>query len=559
MEPQAPSTASSPAALDPDAVNLAKSIRTAESDNNFTQKGASGEYGAYQWEPATWQKMSAAAGVNVPLQQATPEQQNEVAYKQIKAWKDAGYNVGQIASMWNAGPGDPDAYINGNVGTNAEGVKYDTKAYAQKVATLYQQYKGAGGQQASGASLDTAQQPQESLLTKLGTDTGNAIQGASNAASDTLSGNINPLSGLIQAGGALAGGVESGINDAATSIPVVGGLLKGAENLAGKGVQALANTGPGKAVIGFFSSEAAKHPELAGDLGGAANIAGLIPVASGLGAVKDLAGGAIDAALSGSKDAVYEAVSPKMSAAETATATAKRGTTKNGLLGKIKVNDDPYVKDMAQTVKANVPGFNPSDLSGSINKTRAASQAMGDSIRADLQTQGAGMVYSPNELKGVLNSVEEPVSLKGTAFEKQAAPLKKAILKLASDKGYEVPDLLDVRQEFDNLVSKHYPNLYDRENSPIRTLITGYRNALTDFTEDRVPTSDLKNRLRTQSKLIQATENMSEKAAAKGGDIGTTNIGRLANRHPIVSGLINRIGRGVTQGVGIGEGEGLIQ
>jgi len=38
--------------------------------------------------------MSAAAGVNVPLNQSTLEQQNQVAYTQIKKWKDAGYNVG---------------------------------------------------------------------------------------------------------------------------------------------------------------------------------------------------------------------------------------------------------------------------------------------------------------------------------------------------------------------------------------------------------------------------------------------------------------------------------
>lgn len=143
MEPQTSTTGS----LDPQAVALSQAIRQQESGNDPTKKGASGEYGAYQWLPASWDSMSKAAGVNVPLQQATIQQQNQVAYTQIKKWKDEGYNPGQIASMWNAGAGEPNAYqgtfTNGqsSVGTNAEGVKYDVPAYAKSVAQYYQQYK----------------------------------------------------------------------------------------------------------------------------------------------------------------------------------------------------------------------------------------------------------------------------------------------------------------------------------------------------------------------------------------------------------------------------------
>lgn len=163
-QPQQPTSTGS---LDPQAVALAQSIRQVESNNNPTATGKSGEYGAYQWEPATWAKMSAAAGVNVPLQQATPEQQNQVAYTQIKQWKDEGYNVGQIASMWNAGPGDPNAYINGNSGTNAEGVSYDTKAYAQKVAETYQQIKTQGSSQGYAAPAIPGTQPQTTNATNV--------------------------------------------------------------------------------------------------------------------------------------------------------------------------------------------------------------------------------------------------------------------------------------------------------------------------------------------------------------------------------------------------------
>lgn len=161
-----PSTASS---LDPQAVNLAKAIRQSESGGNFAAKGKSGEYGAYQFTEPTWQNLSKKYGVNASLDQATPDQQNEVAYKQIKEWKDKGYNVGQIASMWNAGAGEPDAYTgkfsNGqpSIGTNKQGVRFDVPAYAKSVAQTYQQLK-AGNQPGidpnNPSSTAAPQQPQ---------------------------------------------------------------------------------------------------------------------------------------------------------------------------------------------------------------------------------------------------------------------------------------------------------------------------------------------------------------------------------------------------------------
>jgi hypothetical protein len=131
--------------LDPQAVNLAKAIRQTESQGNFQAKGKSGEYGAYQYLPETWNSRATKYGVNVPLEQATPEQQNEVTYKWIKEKKDQGYNVGQIASMHNAGEGRPDAYKTGLSGVNASGVKYDVKGYTDKVANEYQKLKSGAG------------------------------------------------------------------------------------------------------------------------------------------------------------------------------------------------------------------------------------------------------------------------------------------------------------------------------------------------------------------------------------------------------------------------------
>jgi len=143
-----------PDKLDQSVVNLTKAIRQTESGGNFDAKGGSGEFGGYQYTPDTWNGASKKYGVNVTLDKATRQQQNEVTYKRIKEWKDGGKNVGQIASMWNAGEGKPNAYKEDWRGVNKFGVAYDTPAYAEKVALAYQKIKGAGAKTANAQGIE---------------------------------------------------------------------------------------------------------------------------------------------------------------------------------------------------------------------------------------------------------------------------------------------------------------------------------------------------------------------------------------------------------------------
>jgi hypothetical protein len=159
--------------LDQDVVRLAKSIRKIESNDDFAARGKSGEFGGYQYTKPTWESHAKMAGLNVPLEAATREQQNQVFYTWAKKKKDEGYNIGQIASMHNAGEGRPNAYIEGNKGVNKYGVNYDTADYAKKVAEFYQQMKAQGPTQTpqtgypappqikSDEAQEVAQQPAE--------------------------------------------------------------------------------------------------------------------------------------------------------------------------------------------------------------------------------------------------------------------------------------------------------------------------------------------------------------------------------------------------------------
>ena len=119
--------------LDPNALTLTKAIGLQEGGGqiNYNAKGGSGETGAYQWMPETWkaQAQSVLGDANAPM---TPENQNQVAYTWVKSKLDAGNTPAQVASMWNAGEGNPNAW-QGNAGTNKSGVSYDTQAYAKGV------------------------------------------------------------------------------------------------------------------------------------------------------------------------------------------------------------------------------------------------------------------------------------------------------------------------------------------------------------------------------------------------------------------------------------------
>lgn len=134
-------TNAQPNSLDPTIVNLAQSIRQQESGGNFQDVGDSGtSKGAYQWQPETWSAESKQyLGADAPASplDATPEQQNQVAYDKLSDLKKQhpDWNIANMASAWNAGEGNPNAYQDTN---QTHG---NTPAYAKAVASNYQALK----------------------------------------------------------------------------------------------------------------------------------------------------------------------------------------------------------------------------------------------------------------------------------------------------------------------------------------------------------------------------------------------------------------------------------
>lgn len=336
MPPTSTASQATTSGLDPQVVALAQAVRQQESGGDPNAQGKSGEYGAYQYEPGTWAKQSAAAGVNVPLKQATLAQQNQVWYTWADSMKKQGYNPGQIASMQNAGEGEPDAYTGTfstgqpSKGTNAEGVAYSVPDYVNNVMKYYQKYKSQGLQPAPMATdasdtvqpatqstgglpaAPTAPHPLQSATAdlssatpaapadNLGTDLSTRLQEGTQAASQGIAAAsqgdvLGAASGALQTVGAGAGAIGDVVNRGLELIPGV----KQVEGLLGQGVGALAQTPTGQKVAQSIESFTQAHPELSKDIGAGFNIVTAIPILSGLGVAGDVAGDAVAQGLKG--------------------------------------------------------------------------------------------------------------------------------------------------------------------------------------------------------------------------------------------------------------------
>jgi len=227
--------------LDPTAKLLAHAIALAENGGAINYNGPAGkagEQGAYQYMPDTWKKYAGdvLGDPNAPM---TPTNQNKVAYTKIKGWLDNGYKPAQIASMWNAGPGEPNAwkgsFSNGNPSTvkNPDGTtKFDVPTYVKNVQRYGQ---GLAGQQQNSSGQTTA----------LGGATGaveTAVTGSTpmsdNSIGGKLKGEMNYALGTSQSPTGISGAIQGGKEI------LSGDVLKGAADI-GLGVADVAGAAGG--------------------------------------------------------------------------------------------------------------------------------------------------------------------------------------------------------------------------------------------------------------------------------------------------------------------------
>jgi hypothetical protein len=114
---------------------IANAIKQIESNNNYEASGASGEYGAYQFMPSTWDSWSKeyakAKGISLMPggMSMSPENQDAVAKFKIQQWLSQGLSPQQIAAKWNSGS---EVGWENKIGVNKQGVAYNVPAYVKK-------------------------------------------------------------------------------------------------------------------------------------------------------------------------------------------------------------------------------------------------------------------------------------------------------------------------------------------------------------------------------------------------------------------------------------------
>jgi hypothetical protein len=553
--------------IDPTIKALVSAIGQAETGTSspeaYTKRGASGEYGRYQFTPNTWTQYAKEAGVSSTLEGASIEDQNKVAYNKIAQWKAQGYNPAQIASMWNAGPDDPDAYkgtfSNGlpSVGVNSKGVAYNVPEYTRKVSEAYMRLKGQTGVVPQGAPQMPAQPEQpKGFLGDVGESFATVGNRLATAAGKTFSGEINPISGLIQGAGALGGGIGDLTTNVLEHTPVVKTVYKGlVDKVISPVVQGFSESESGQQLIGKYQKWAEKHPEAADNVSSTVDIVSAIPIAKGLSVAKNTAKGGIRTALHGSKNAIYEAVEPKLGPKGLAKAIAERGVVKKGLLRETQLAPDKFVQNIADTVKNNVPKFNPSrPFVDNIDEVQKVVTTMKNKLKTEVKKVAGKKTYSKRELVARLKKIEIPDLIASDATLKNAYKLliKRVKGLVGPNKTGKVADLLDLRQDFDRMVRQRFGDIYKSQNlTPMRQAVGDIRDAITDFTVKKLPDGfGFKESLLDQHKLIKAIENMAVKAATG----QTKEIGKniLTDKFKKTRGLVKMGTKAAIEGSGIG-------
>lgn len=256
----------------------------------------------------------------------------------------------------------------------------------------------------------------------------------------------------------------------------------------------------------------------------------MIPLDAAGGAAKDVVSGlAAKTAEKKATQTAIKALTPKMTSGEleAAGAAGKGVVPKIGAPG-INMAKDPGFMKMVDATKGLIKGKSAIQ---DINSVRGALTTEAEALKSKIVASGKDIIYPFKELASKIADSEEPISLKGTQFEKQIAPLKQAAIQIAQKNGGTISSLFDTRKEFDALVDKTWPNLWDKENAPMRNAVTAVRNTMNDFIEQNLPDAGYKSSLDTQSNFYRAIDNLSTKVPDEIKGNAT-----WAQRHPIITG-----------------------
>lgn len=559
--------------LDPKIVKVMKTIKQLETGGSSDPYNAVGDQGdargAYQFNEKTgigWKGYAKKylGDANAPM---TPGNQNKAMYYWIKEQKDKGLQPSEIDALHNGARKDPSGtYVHINqdrankfnslvqsAGT-AVGQGTDSSGYMTQ-PTFSPQFQ----QQMQQIKEGTIQPQEPGFTQELSSDLLQRLQQAGGAISGAASGQINPLSGILQTAGAGAGAVSDVVGDILKRVPVVGSLL----GLVGKGVGKLAETAPGQAVVGEYQKLKQEHPEVAANIESIGNIASLIPIAEGAGAVKGAIKGTIGKALG--RDVISTIASDIAPELRTATqvgkAVTKRGTTLSKLTGRIGVAEDPMLSEAAQAINEASPKF--TQLKTYTQKLNAIDDGISkyaNDLRSNIKNLDVQPILTSDDLRALKNEIGARIAspegrlLVGDAGNRAQAIFDQFTEFLPKGKDITMDDVLTARQKLDNWIqAQRGARVFDPNSENAISLgLKATRQGINNLLDTKVPDANVKALLRKQSLLYKAAENITPKVAR---EVGTTRFSRFAGRHPLATGLLK--GAAKTAGIGLASGLGM--
>ena len=151
----------------------------------------------------------------------------------------------------------------------------------------------------------------------------------------------------------------------------------------------------------------------------------------------------------------------------------------------------------------------------------------------------------PTDLIKTIYNTKDPLTIKSTDALNQN--LDNSVFNLINDAPKTREGLLDLRQSFDDMVRKDYPNLYNGDMTPTRIKIQNMRETLNDFTNQKIPEGkvngvDFRGSLMKQHNLLNAQDEMAQKFAREYPQ-GSTNFSRMVKAHPNIAGTIKQLGK----------------
>lgn len=535
-------------------------------------------HGAGQWQDATWKAQAKDVLGNANAEK-TKENQSVVAQGTIRKLIKQGKNAAQIAAIWNSGN---DSDWENKVGTttiNGQQIKYNVPQYVKSVTDLYQQYKQQGGGLTMGGvqGLSTNSQP-EGFATGLGNDLASRANDIGSAVANSFTGKINPLSGVIQTAGALAGGVSDVITEGAKGLynGLVPDAIRNPINQAVGSVAGAVGATPaaqaaGQGIAGFQQA----HPELSKDISSVFDIASMYPAFKLGGLAGKAANEAIPALTRGvattegvagdiaRKRLLNEAldvVSPKETSAVVKKGLKAGRGTSGGFSGTVGLEAD------AKTIKAAQAAAGIVRKGWTVDKNaNAVLDEIGNTankLKSELKSMEVTPIVSQEELHSVLQTamkvIGENPTMVGDAEESARRILTKFKEFLPKGQDITAGDLLDARKKLDGWMgsitggSTVFNPAYENAKSIALRAIRQEANSLI---ASKAPGVAVKEMLARQSSLYDALDNI----AAKGGkDVGTTRWKRFGQRHPTAKGLVKLGGTSIAGGLGLTEAQHLV-